>query len=136
MSGARPAASRAGRKVSAVFWQAVCGIAAAAATVSFVLHIDGLFIAAGVMAAGAAVAALREAQLARSGRPSETSGIIVQMLVGAFALSCLLGIAARGPAITHGQTPGVQRPPQHSSSQAFRRHSTAYSMWFIASEMM
>lgn len=118
-------------------WQAVAAIAAVAAIVTLATRPDRMLLAAGVVAAGAAVTAGYQARLRGRGRSSDVCAVLAPALAGAFVLVCLLGLAAAHASTGRDHAPATrapQRPP--ASQQAQRRDAGATSMWFIVSEMI
>jgi heme/copper-type cytochrome/quinol oxidase subunit 3 len=79
----------------APFWQAVAAVAALAAAATLGLHPNAQFVAAGLLAAGAACTAWYEALLRRRNRSSDIGGLITTVLAVCFVLVCVLGLAAR-----------------------------------------
>jgi hypothetical protein len=75
-------------------WQASAILAVLAAATTAILRPNGLFVAAAVMAAGAAGTAYCEARLRHRGLSSDFFTIIAPMFAGAFLLLCVLGFAA------------------------------------------
>ena len=81
--------------LSTRFWRSAARIAARAAIVTLGLHRNAGFAAAGLLAAGAAIAAQAEAySRARHGESSNLAGVLAAALALAAILMCLLGLAA------------------------------------------
>lgn len=77
------------------FWQAAARIAARVAVVLLAWHGNAQFVAAGLLAAAAALAAHAEARRrARRGRSSDLAEVVVPALAVAAISMCLLGLAA------------------------------------------
>lgn len=88
-------ATRCACDLPARIWRAAARISAWAAVVMLGLHRNAGFVAAGLLAAGAAVAAQAEAHFrARRGRASDLGGVIAAAMALAAILVCLLGLAA------------------------------------------
>jgi hypothetical protein len=77
------------------FWRVVAGAAAVLAILTLTLHANTQFVAAGLLAAGTAVAAQAEARFrGRWGRSSDVGGVLAAGLTLATALMYLLALAA------------------------------------------
>lgn len=77
------------------FWQAAARIASRVAVVLLAWHGNAQFAAAGLLAAGTAIAAQAEARRrARHGQSSDLAEVVVPALAVAAILMCLLGLAA------------------------------------------
>lgn len=77
------------------FWRVAGVIAAEAAIVLLGLHHNAQFVAAGLLAAGTAIAALAEARFrVRRGRPSDLADVLAGALALATILMCLLAVGA------------------------------------------
>ncbi len=77
------------------FWHVTALIAAVAAVVMLSMHSNAMLTAAGLLAAGTAIAALAEARFrARHGRSSELADLLTVALALATVLTCILALAA------------------------------------------
>ena len=77
------------------FWHMTARTAAVAAVVMLSLHSTAMLTAAGVLAAGTAIAAEAEARFrSRYGRSSELADLITMALALAAVLTCILALAA------------------------------------------
>jgi|SRR5579863_228734 len=78
-----------------LFWHVTAAIAALAAAVMLSRHSNALLTAAGLLAAGTAIAAEAEARFrAYRGQSSELAGILTVALALATVLTCILALAA------------------------------------------
>jgi hypothetical protein len=79
------------------FWHVTALIAALASVVMLSIHGNAALIAAGLLAAGTAVAAQAEARFrARHGRSSDLADLLTMVLALATVLTCILALAAAG----------------------------------------
>ena len=78
----------------APFWEGVAAVAALAAAGVPEIGGGGQFVAAGLLAAGAAGTAWGEALLRRRGRFSDIGGLITTVLLVSSFMVCVLGVAA------------------------------------------
>ena len=77
------------------FWHVTARIAALAAAFMLGMHGNALLTAAGLLAAGTAIAARAEARFrARHGQSSELAGLLTVVLALATVLTCILALGA------------------------------------------
>lgn len=77
------------------FWHVTARIAALAAAVTLSMHGNALLTAAGLLAAGTAIAAQAEARFrARHGQSSELADLLTVVLALATVLTCILALGA------------------------------------------
>jgi hypothetical protein len=77
------------------FWHVTALVAAMAAVVMLSIHGNAALIAAGLLAAGTAIAAQAEARFrARHGRSSDLADLLTVVLALATVLTCILALAA------------------------------------------
>ena len=82
-------------RLPAPFWHVTALIAALAAVVMLSTHRNVQFTAAGLLAAGTAIAAQAEARFrARHGRSSELADLLTVALALAAVLTCIFALAA------------------------------------------
>jgi len=79
------------------FWHVTALIAAPVSVVMLAIHGNAALVAAGLLAAGTAVAAQAEAPFrARHGRSSDLADLLTLVLALATVLTCILALAAVG----------------------------------------